>query len=369
MSNPAQADLKYWVALNRFQKIGPVRFQKLRQYFPDMQTAFLASGAELISAGLEEEIVLEFLAKRPEIEPDRELALMNQNEVQAVTLKDDDYPFLLKEIYQAPPVLYFKGLLHDERDNFAVSVVGTRKISAYGKRVVPDIVKELAGNGLTIVSGLALGIDALAHETACQAGGRTIAVLGSGLDEQSIYPSANRYLAHQIVSKGGLLVSEYPVQTAPLKHHFPYRNRIIAGLSRGTLVVEAPEDSGALLTARYALEQNREVFAVPGDIYAPNSLGPNNLIKMGAKLAVKAQDILETLNLELTSEYIQAREIVPASREEALILEILNLEPRHIDELIRGCQLDSATINSTLTLMEMKGRVRNLGGMRYAIVK
>ena len=361
-----RTDLKYWVALNRFQKFGPIRFQKLIRYFPDMRAAFLSHFDDLLKAGIEEEIASEFLAKKPEINPDQELELMSQHKISAVTLQDQDYPPLLKEIYQAPPILYYKGSLQDERDNFAVSVVGTRKISSYGRRVTPDIISGLVNSGLSIVSGLALGIDSLAHEAVCQMRGRTVAVLGSGLDSQNIYPSVNRYLVKKIEAASGLIISEYPIGTPPLKHHFPYRNRIISGLTRGTIVVEAPEDSGALLTARYALEQNREVFAVPGDIYQQNSLGPNNLIKMGAKAVTSFEDVLEALNLKIASQFIKARETIPDSKEEAVILKILSENSLHIDELIRLSQLDSGTVNSTLTLMEMKGRVRNLGGMRYA---
>jgi DNA processing protein len=368
MSSP-RSDLKYWLGLSLFQKFGPTRFAKMRHYFPSLKEAFLADSHDLIKAGIEEQIALEFITKRQEIDLDQEMEKLARENIQLVTINDEDYPALLKEIYQAPPLLYYKGTLKAESDHFAVSVVGTRKISSYGQQVTPEIVRELVGSGVTIVSGLAVGVDALAHETTIEAGGRTIAVLGSGLDSQNIYPSANRYLSQKIIEGGGLLLSEYPCGTLPLKHHFPYRNRLISGLSLGTLVIEAPENSGALLTARYALDQNREVFAVPGNIYAENSSGPLNLIKMGARPVTTAQDILDTLHLNLARDFVQTRKIVPDSQEEAQILAHLSSQPVHIDELIRLTRLDSAEVNSTLTLMEMKGRVRNLGGMMYVIGK
>ena len=228
---------------------------------------------------------------------------------------------------------------------------------------------ELTRAGLVIVSGLALGIDALAHESCLKFSGRTIAVLGSGLDETSIYPSHNRYLVNKIIDAGGLVLSEFPLGMEPLKHNFPLRNRVVSGLSRGVLVIEAPEDSGALITARNALEQNREVFAIPGSVYNSNSLGPNNLIKMGAKLVTNAEDVLEALDLSLVKEFVETKKIVPDSKEEAQVLQHLSHDSIHIDDLVRLTQLDTSVINSTLTLMEMKGRVRNLGGMQYVIAK
>lgn len=360
-------DLQYWLAFLKLPKIGPVRLRKILKYFGSLKIAWMSEAIDFIAAGLEEDVVLEMLAKKQEINPEQLLEQMKPENIQAVTLEDEFYPKLLREIYNPPPVIFYKGVWNLEADEFALAVVGTRKYSSYGFRVTPEITKELANKGLVIISGLALGIDSLAHEATLEVKGRTIAVLGSGLDSKNIYPSFNKYLSAKIVDNGGLLVSEYAPGTEPLRSNFPQRNRIIAGLSLGVLVVEAPESSGALLTARFALEQNREVFAIPGSIYSPNSLGPNNLISMGAKLVTSAEDILEALNLNLVKEFVVTKKIAPDSLEEAKVLENLSVEPIHVDELKRLTKLDTALLNSTLTLMEMKGRVRNLGAMMYVI--
>jgi DNA processing protein len=216
---------------------------------------------------------------------------------------------------------------------------------------------------------LALGIDALAHSSALEANGITVAVLGSGIGNEHIYPAENRYLAQKIASQGGAVVSEFPISMLPLKHNFPIRNRIVSGLSLGTLVIEAGLDSGALITARLALEQNREVFAVPGNIYNPSSAGPNSLLRMGAKLVTSAADILEALNLSQAVTFIETKKIIPETKEEEALLKLLSKEPTHIDKLIRESGLEAAKINSTLLMMEIKGQVRNLGGANYVLAR
>ncbi|HPI67206.1 MAG TPA: DNA-processing protein DprA [bacterium] len=360
-------DLPYWLAFNRLNGLGAIRLKKIFNFFHSMEIAWNAEAEDLLACGLEANLVEEIILTRHTVNPMAELEKMLAENISALTLADEDYPELLKQIYAAPAILYYKGQLDYKKDSFSLAVVGTRKCSAYGQQITPILVGDLAQAGLTIVSGLALGIDSLAHEATLKQADRTIAVLGSGLDEQHIYPSHNRYLSEKIINNGGALVSEYPPGTEPVRHNFPQRNRIISGLSLGTLVIEAPEDSGSLLTARFALEQNREVFAVPGSIFEPNCLGPNNLIRMGAKLVTKAEDVLEALDLNLIKEFVATKKIVPDSSEEAQILNFLSHEPIHVDELVRLSKLDAAVINSTLTLMEMKGRVRNLGSLRYVI--
>ncbi len=362
-------DLKYWLALNRITSVGAVRLKKIYSYFSSMQLAWQASFNEFKQAGLEESVITRILAERKEIEPDRELEKILNENIQAVTLADNNYPRLLKEIYAAPALLYYKGQLKNAGDDFSIAIVGTRKFSSYGRQVTEELSSQLAQQNVTIVSGLALGVDALAHQTALKNKGRTIAVLGSGLDKQNIYPSANRYLADQILAQNGLIVSEYPIGTLPLQGHFPQRNRIIAGLSSATLVIEAPEKSGALLTAKYALEANREVLAVPGNIYSLNSFGTNNLIKLGAKLITQTADILEALNMEEVKSLIQNKKIVADSKEEEIILKYLSKEPQHINEIIKYSQLSTAAVNSTLILMEMKGKIKNLGGQMYVLAR
>jgi DNA processing protein len=361
-------EIKYLIALNNFPKFGPIRTKKIRKRFPDLENAFKASVAELAQAGIEPNIAEEFAAARININPDKLLEQLKKEDIQAIAADNKLYPKLLSQIYDPPQLFYLKGRLKAE-DEFALAVVGARKYTSYGKQVAENIVKDLTLSGLVIVSGLALGIDSLAHLTAVEAGGRTIAVLGSGLDRQSIYPSANRYIADKIIASGGAVISEFPLGAPPLRHHFPQRNRLISGLSLGTLVVEAGEKSGALITARFALEQNREVFAIPGNIYSPVSAGPNQLIKLGAKAVTGAKDIIETLDLAQAACFIENKKIIPESEEEEKILAHLACEPIHIDELIRKTKLDTSQINSTLTIMEMKGMVRNLGNMQYVLAR
>lgn len=361
-------DLKYWVYLNYFPKFGPIRFKKIIKNFDNMENAFNAHYKELISAGIEENIVMEFIAfkNKMELTPDQIMENLEKENIKVITIKNNLYPNLLKEIYNPPPVLYYKGNI-DLNNEFSIAVVGTRKYTNYGQEVTEHIVKDLARNNLTIISGMAIGIDTLAHLSTFESSGKTIAVLGSGLDKQNIYPATNRYLADRIILNKGGIISEFPPGTPPLKHHFPQRNRIISGLSLGTLVIEAGKKSGALITANYALEQNREVFAVPGNIYADNSQGPNNLIKMGAKTVTCAEDIMETLNLAHATSYIKNKKIIPESEEEKIIISFLSYDPAHIDDLILLTKLDTSTINSTLIIMEMKGMIKNLGGMQYVL--
>jgi len=358
---------KYFIAFSCVPAIGPTKFNLLYSYFSSLATAWQAPYSELLQSGLDEKSTKELITVRNKINLDEILETLDKHNIQVLTLENPDYPPLLKQIHNPPFLLYYKGILSDPRDEFAISVVGTRKISTYGKQVTHHLVSDLTHHQLVIVSGLAFGVDALAHQTCLEAGGRTIAVVACGLDKNSIYPAANLDLAKDIVSSGGLILSEYPPFTQPQKFFFPQRNRIVSGLSLGTLVIEAPLKSGALLTAKLALDQNREVFATPGNILSANSAGPHQLIKLGAKLVSETEDILDTLNLSSAESFLTAKKIIASSPLEAKILKNLSHEPTHIDELIRLSGLDSATINSTLTLMEITGKVKNLGAMMYVI--
>jgi len=362
-------DLKYWLAINQFTKIGPNRFKKLYNYFPNMQEAWQASSLKLQKAGLENNIAEEFLIKRNEINPDQELKKIIKEDISVITINDTNYPKLLKEIFNPPALLYVKGNIDNLNQQYNLAVVGTRKISAYGQQITTELITPLVKNGFIITSGLALGIDALAHQSTLQAQGRTIAVLGSGIDKQSIYPSSNRYLANNILQNKGTIISEFPIGTLPLKQNFPTRNRIIAGLTLGTLVLEAGKRSGALITAYSALENNREVFAVPGPIYSATSQGPHKLIQQGAKLITNYQDVLQELNLNDVSTYKIEKDITPENKEQKIILANLNSQPTHIDELIEKTNLPPQTINSQLSLMEIKGMIKNLGAQNYILLK
>ncbi len=287
------------------------------------------------------------------------------SEIKTISVKDKNYPKLLKEIKNPPEVLYYRGELNPDEKCFGV--VGTRMFSSYGKQVVLEIAGDLAEAGLTIVSGLAPGIDTFAHTATVERRKRTIAVLGTGIDERSIYPQSNLNLTRKILETGGALISEYPPGTRGTQFTFPQRNRIISGLSLGVLVVEAKEKSGALITAEWAKKQQRLVFAIPGPIHSLNSKGCHYLIKHEvAKLIENANDILKELNLPAGRQVYQKR-IIGETLEENLILKALEEEALYVDKIIEKTKLSAASIASSLAILEIKGKVRNLGGNIYAI--
>ncbi len=285
-------------------------------------------------------------------------------EIKKISSKDKIYPRALKKIKDAPKVLYYKGEMKPKEDCFAV--VGARMYSAYGKQAALDIAGSLAENNLTIVSGLAPGIDTFAHTAAVERRKRTIAVLGTGLDEKSVYPQSNLKLARKILENGGCLISEYPPGTQGTRFTFPRRNRIVSGLSLGALVVEAKQKSGTLITADFALSQKRKLFAVPGQIYSSNSKGTHRLIKKGAKLVESANDILAALNFKLKKSNFPAT-AKGENDEENLILGALKEEALYIDKIIEKTKLQASQVAATLAVLEIKGRVRNLEGNTYAI--
>ena len=358
-------DLQYWVGFSRIPGIGPVRMRALLDHFGDIQAAWGASAATLRALGFNQRTVESFVGLRDKMDLTAELARLSDLEVQVLTWSSADYPSLLREIPNPPPVLYVRGELLPQ-DAWTLGVVGTRRASVYGREATRSLVQGLAASGVTIISGLAHGIDTHAHRAALDAGGRTIAVLGSGVD--IIYPSDNRRLAQAIVDSGAL-ISEYPLGTQPEGRNFPPRNRIISGMSLGVLVVEGAKSSGAMITARYAAEQGREVFAVPGNILNRNSSGPSQLIQQGAKLVTSIGDILEELNFAMVAEQSEARQVIPDNETEAVLLEHLSSEPVHVDELGRAAGLPINEVTSALALMELKGKVRQVGGMHYVVAR
>lgn len=361
-----EKELKYWVAFNRIPRIGRARFTLLEQRFGTLGEAWNVSSSALESAGLDRRTVQLIVERRPTIDPDAEVSRLSQAGVHALTWHDAGYPPRLKEIYDLPPVLYVWGELLPE-DERSLAVVGTRRPTAYGREAAYRMSYDLARAGVTIVSGLARGIDAIAHRAALEAGQRTIAVLGSGVDV--IYPREHANLAKDILGQGAL-VSEHPLGVRPDAQNFPRRNRLMSGMTLGTVVVEAGDDSGALITARHALDQDREVFAVPGSIFSPSSRGTNRLISdSGAKLVLEYSDILEELNLSYVGKQMEMAALFPRDDNESQVLRYVTYDPVHIDEIARTCGLAISTVSGALAMMELKGLVKQTGGMNYIRLK
>lgn len=357
-------DQIYWNSFNCIPQTGPQTFKKLTEGFSNMLEAWEASYQDLTACGVLPSVAKEIVKKRKVINPEEEWKKLEKTGIKMITIKHKEYPLLLKEIARPPAVLYWKGDWQ-ALSVVTIAIVGTRKPTAYGREIATDLAGRLAQEKICIASGMALGIDGIAHKAALEKNGKTVAVLGSGLD--ILHPRTHERLAYEIIKNGGIVISEFPLGTAPLRYHFPIRNRIISGISVGCVVVEAGRQSGALITARFALEQNREVFAVPGSIYQKSSMGPNNLIKMGAKVVTGAEDILETLHLSAKIANSKENTIEADNPEEAKIIAIISLEPTHIDDIVAQSGLSTTVTNSTLTLMEMKGKVRNIGGMNYTL--
>ncbi len=357
---------KYWIGFNLIPGIGRVKFTQIENYFGDIEKAWHAGPDEFKKAGLDDSAVNSVVQWRPKISLDAEIEKLERYNIKAFNYHDNGYPSRLKEIHDFPPVIYIRGNILDE-DEYCLAVVGTRNPSAYGRQLTEEIVSELARNKITIVSGLAKGIDTIAHRSALNAGGRTVAVMGGGLD--SVYPAENANLARNII-KNGAMISEYAPGTKPRPENFPRRNRIMSGLCLGVLVIEAGETSGSLITAHLAFEQDREVFAIPGSVLSPASIGTNKLIMEGtARLVRNAGDILQELNLTAVAEQLEIKEVIPSSDTEALILKNLGAEPKHIDEVCRASGLPVSVTSSTLAMMELKGMVKQIGAMNYALCR
>ena len=357
-----ESDLKYWVAFSLIPNLGAVRFRALESHFGNLKTAWQAGFDELKAAGLDEKTARSITTHRGAISPDEQMEKLERCGAHVINWNDPEYPARLKEIHSPPPVLYIREQLSVE-DERSVAVVGTGKASSYGKEVASVLCRDLAASGVGIVSGLARGIDSIAHRAALDAGGRTIAIFGTGVD--FIYPPEHAKLSQDIVDHGAL-VSEYPLGTNPKSQHFPQRNRIISGMTLGTLVVEAGEQSGALITVSHALEQGREVFCVPGNIFSPASSGTNALIQEGAKVVTSYKDVLEELNLNAVAYQMEMRSLThPQDENETRLLEHITHEPLHIDEIRRRVSLPINMVSSILATMELKGMVKQVGGMHY----
>lgn len=356
-----KSDRAYFVAVSAAPGIGPARFQLLLDHFGKAQTVWELPEKDVRKI-LGEKLSEPFIHYRSNTDPTNLITKITETGVKITTLEDKDYPYRLKTVDQPPPVLFWKGdyLPIDQK---AIAVVGSRKATSYGKEVTESLVTALVGEGFTIVSGLARGVDSLAHKAALACGSRTIAVLGGGLG--NIYPSENEKLATQISEQGAVL-SEYLPQQPSVPGNFPARNRIISGLSLGVVVTEATEDSGSLITAGFAAEQGREVFAVPGPIYSKLAAGPASLIKQGAKLVMGIDDILEELKLE-RSLGLKVKQAKGDSPEEQEVVDLLQDGAVHVDDLSRKLKLPIQKVSTTLSMLELKGLVKALGGGSYTL--
>ncbi|MDD5416163.1 MAG: DNA-processing protein DprA [Candidatus Daviesbacteria bacterium] len=359
----------YLLALHSIDGLGPIRLKAILQYFKDPKLAWEVNGEELLKLGIYKNTVNLLIETRKNLEPETYAKKIAESGIKWVTVFDENYPKLLAEIYDPPIVLYYKGNL--DLDEKAIGVVGTRKITGYGKVVTEQFTRGLVQAGFTIVSGLARGVDSQAHLTTISEGGQTIAVLGGGLN--NIFPSENRGLAAKIAGGFGAVISEFPPDSPSLPGNFPARNRIISGLSLGVLVIEAAEDSGSLITARSALEQGREVFAVPGPVTSNLSKGPIGLIKNGAMAVFSVDEVLEQLGInQVQSAKFNSSASLGAgaqnenlSEEEKKILECLENEEMHIDEIGRLVNFDSPKISALLLRMEISGLVQSMGAGIY----
>lgn len=350
--------LNYLVALSAFPYFGPARIRLLTEYFGSAKKAWNAHPGDLSGLGFTRKKIEEFISFRESFPIDSYFLKLRKEGVNVYGTDDEEYPAALKQISDAPPVLYVRGTIKKE-DRRSVAIVGTRAMTTYGKSAAEKISRELAGYGVTVISGLALGIDAEAHKAALSAGGRTIAVLASGLDK--ITPYSNSAIAREILNGRGAIVSENPLGHIPQKHDFAVRNRLISGLSEGVVVIEGKMKSGTFYTVNSALDQGKPVFAVPGPINLETAEGPNHLIKSGARLVSSGSDILEEFGWEARVKM----GAVKLSKNEEEILSILDNAERHLDELVRISGIKAAELSGRLTIMEMKGRVKNVGSGVY----
>ncbi|WP_227766646.1 DNA-processing protein DprA [Zhaonella formicivorans] len=352
----------YWNALNSVPGIGPQTIQKLIEFFGNPENVWHAEPSLLESVlGSRRNVFENFLSFRAKFNVEAEWEKILKKDIKIVTFNDKIYPVNLRYIYGAPQVLYYKGSLENAIQN-AIAIVGSRKATAYGQKMAEKIAYDLGKQGFCVVSGMARGIDSFAHWGVLRAAGSTIAVLGNGLD--IVYPPENKRLMEEIIAHGAV-ISEFPLGTKPEAQNFPRRNRLISGLTLGVVVVEAAEKSGSLITADYALEQGRDVFAVPGPVFSRFSKGTNYLIKQGAKLVEDVNDILEEYGYAPVPERKTTRQELSAV--EAKIVELLSWEPVSFEEIMAKLLVPPENLLSTLTVLEIRGIIKQLPGQRYII--
>ncbi|MBI4853211.1 MAG: DNA-protecting protein DprA [Acidobacteria bacterium] len=369
-----QKDIQDWIALNLIPGLGARTAYQMLQHFKNPGEIFRANRNVLTCFKLKDDTLETILAGETFAQAEAQLKSLEELKAKAITLASENYPKLLREISDPPIVLYTKGNLDLALTQPAIGVIGARRCSTYGQYASEMLSNDLASRGITIISGLARGIDTVAHRSAIKANGQTIAVMGNGLDQ--VYPKENSLLAKEIENCGGI-ISELPLGAPPLPQNFPFRNRIIAGMCLGVLVVEAAEKSGSLITARLAMEQNREVFAIPGNITSANSFGPNYLIKDGAKLVQHWQDVVEELPLGIKARLLDkayAENSVqtelfpqtPLSENEQKVYDLMKLDQAcHIDELAFACKLMPSQLLATLLELEIKDKIKQLPGKNF----
>jgi DNA processing protein len=350
----------YLLALHSVDGLGPIRLKSVLKHFKNPKAAWEGNPEDYLKIGIPKNVVNLFLDIRKKLDPQKNEQLILSTGIKYLTIFDEDYPKSLSQIYDPPTVLYYKGEIL-QKDKNAIGVVGTRKITGYGKVITEQFTKDLVDAGLTIVSGLARGVDTVAHLTALKFGGRTIAVLGGGLN--NIFPPENTQLVEKIAAGSGAVVSEYPPDYPSLAGNFPARNRIISGLSKAVLVTEAAEDSGSLITAKEALDQGKEVFAIPGPITSFLSKGPIDLIKKGAKAVTDAKEILDELGIKKGTKITVTSQQL--SDDEKKVLEILENETLHLDEIGRILSFPSSKVSALMLKMEIIGLVQSLGSGNY----
>lgn len=358
--------MKYLNALNLISGIGPQKIVKLVNHFENPENIWSADIKEIKASGVGEKLAEKLILSRTLINPDEEWEKLEKENINILTMNDCHYPSLLKEISSPPYIIYIRGDI-DFNASPAIAIVGSRKNTPYGNQAAKVFARNLARIGVAVVSGMALGIDSSAHLGSLEENGKTIAVLGNGLDDKSIYPKNNFDLSRRIM-RSGALISEYPPGTQAGSLTFPARNRIIAGLTLGTVVIEAGEKSGALITAQYALDFNREVFSVPGSIFSEQSFGTNNLIKKGAKVVSSVADILEEFDLERSINRSSVIPKNPENEKEKILIKILSSSPLHIDNIAKLSKLKTADVSVTLAMMEIKGWIKNIGGQNYILL-
>lgn len=357
------SDLKYWLALMMTNDVGPIRAKKLLSVFKNPKKIFNANFKDLSEIdGMSQRAAKKITTFNEWDIAEKYVEIINEKNIKTININDSNYPVLLKETSDAPVVLFIRGDIM-QNDRFSLAIVGSRKMTSYGALVAERFSEELSSTGLTIVSGMARGIDSVAHRGAIKANGRTIAVLGSGIDV--VYPPENKNLFEKIVEHG-CIISEFLPGTGPDKENFPKRNRLISGLSLGVLVVEAVFDSGALITARYANDYGREVFAVPGAITSKNSEGTNKLIREGAMLVQKPDDILKELAPVLKGFIKSENKVkIELSNDEKILCGLLSGEPRQIDDIARQSKLPASKVLAVLLDLELKGVVKQITGKRF----